>query len=356
MEKKADKQFSICDIFEKDRMNVLYILCYSVNTHAKYPFLQFMLEKTPQGTNMIKEQFILPYVIFTDTSKTIEELVVEKTQQSLQMIQCRGDQVTNNMFKGVIFDKRDIPYAMINITGIDIDGLYLSRDTSIWFGLPSEMINDKHICGIPMDDDIVYLFSSMLSLNILHEKKDGDDSSRMIDYIIPEVVYTGAEYKKVEFNAVFGNTRQTVYKDCNDYYYFYYSLQEAFKEGGWVREGGTRKIDTNHRIYTHSANNRLLIDNEYGRFIKGGINRYALFMEGLNHVDIRDEFSLTQKDLDTHYPEPCLRFIYDGPHEIKPDVLVKDYDRFCSLSYHPINKTLLGDKYDVNKNSRYMIQ
>ena len=347
-ENTATKNIFLQELFNEDQMNILSILCYHINTDIKYPFIQFMLEKIPY-CGFIKEQFTLPSVIYTDCLKTIEELVVEKVTTSLQNLNCDVSNVNDSMYKGILFDTLNRPYALMNITGVDISGLKLSRNSVTWFGLPSEIINQNKICNIDIEEDVVELFTSKPEISLLINEKTNNS------FIIPDVVYTGGEIKSVEFNALFGTPKEKVYEKCGKYYYFYKSFSNAIKEGGWVTIGGNNLIDKTNVNHTHNAAGRLLVDNDYGRYINGGINRYALFVEGKIYIEYSNELSLTDDMINSSYSEPCIILGYNK-NNCKPDVLVKEYESFLPLSYHGLNKSLLGEKYNEDSNSDYMIK
>jgi hypothetical protein len=86
----------------------------------------------------------------------------------------------------------------------------------------------------------------------------------------------------VEFNSTFGINKNKIYNRCGDYYYFFRSFSHAVKYGGWEKD-----LETN----THSSTGRLVIENEYGRYVTGGINRFALFIEGNFHIEKETELS-----------------------------------------------------------------
>jgi len=349
IEKQSNNNLQLTDIFNDNRTNVLYILCYHINTESKYPFIQFMMEKVPYCSGLVKEQFILPSIIYPDYSKSIEMLVIERVKTNLQSINCDTSKINEEMYKGVIYDAFNRPYAMINITEIDISGLHLFRDSLSWFCLPSEIINQRKMCNIYIDDEIVELFTYMPDLSLLTNPITNNP------FILPDVVYTGGEIKNVEFNSIFGISTKKEYENCGKYYYFYRSLNNAIKEGGWITVGGNKLIDKTNKTHTHNVSDRLLVDNDYGRYINGGINRYALFVEGKIYIEIDSELSLTDEMINQLYPEPCIIIGYSGDHEIKPDILVKEYNSFYPLSYHGLNKTLLGEKYVTIKSKLYMI-
>jgi len=345
IENQANKNIRIEDL---NNTNMLFFLCYHINTESKYPFIQFMMEKVPFCNNFIKEQFILPYIVYYDSSISIENLVLDKVKRSLNLIDCDGDKIVESMYKGIII--KDSPFAMIDITGIDITRLKLSRNTLTWFLLPSEIINKQSVCNVPVDKEVTRLFTEMPELGILRNKLTNDY------YIIPDGVYTGDEFKILEFNSIFGKRMIKEYESCDEYYYFYKDFSDAVKDGGWIKDGGTDILDLNDIKNTHNSNGRLIVDNEYGRYIEGGINRYALFMEGKIYLEDSEEFNLTDETIKNEYEEPCIIICYTGKHKIKADILVKKYENFIPLSYHKINKVLLDDKFIELKKNMYMIE
>lgn len=289
--------------FDRNELNtnLLYILCYHIETQCKYPFLQFMMEKIPFCNNLIKEQFTLPHISINsnDNGKSIKILALEKVKKCLHSI---SNNITDDMYKGIIWTNNVIiPYICVNISNINISGLLLSRNSSYWFVLPSEIINTKEICNIEIDNDVTELFIQNPELGILTNPKTNSK------YILPDAVYTGGEYKSVEFNSIFGNRKTKIYENCGEYYYFYRSFLGAVKDV--VKDGK----------------------------FKGGINRYVLFLEGELYIEFEKDFSLTDEEIEKMYPESCLIICYSNIYNPNPDILVKSYDNFLSISYHMID-------------------
>ena len=348
-ETNAKKNILSNEIFSsKQTYNFLYILCYHVTNTIKYPFLQFMLEKIPFCNNFIKEQFTLPFVLF-DNHTNLENIVLNKVRESLKSIGCENPIIGDDIYKGVILDDESKPYALVNITGIDIEGLNLWRNSSHWFALPSEIINIKSICNIDIAEEVTELFINAPNLGIL------TNPETLETYILPDAVYSGGEMKQVEFNSVFGNGKSKEYDLSGEYYYFFKSFKDAVRYGGWSKYGGTNKIDMENKTHTHNSGGRLVTENEYGRYINGGINRYALFIQGNMYIETSSIFGLDDNSIELKYPEPTITICYSGIHEIRPDILVKNYEYFVSLSFHTLNKVLLDDKYIETKNDKYMI-
>ena len=275
--------------------NILYILCYHVETQCKYPFLQFMMEKIPFCNNLIKEELVLPHIV-TNKKEKIEDMALEKVKSILHNV---TNNVTDDMYKGIILCNNNW-YILINVSQIDLTGLYLSRNTSGWFVLPTEIINTKSVCNIDIDSEVTTLFTNNPRLGILTNPK-----TKGI-YILPDAVYTAGEQKSVKFNAIFGNRKTKIYENCGEYFYFY-------------------------RTFLNATNNTEFVE---------GINRYALFIEGEIYIAMENEFSLTDEEIQKMYPEDCIIICYSSIYNKKSDILVKKYDNFVSLSYHMLDKKI----------------
>ena len=299
-----------------------------------------MMVKIPYCNNIVKEQLILPYIICNDTSDTdIQSIVLHYIQNSLDNIGCDHNRVTNDMYKGVLFDKdREKHYVLVNITGFDIYGLNLMRQTTSWFVLSSEIINTTKVCNIDVDIEVTQLFTDIPQLALLVNPHTNEY------YMLPESVYTGNEIKQVEFNSIFGNIKTKTYESCGEYYFFYRTFCDAVNDGGWLNKGNSNKIGE-----------RIISETNSNKYIVGGINRYALFMEGKIYFENNKEFSLKDEVIKNLYNEPCIIIYYSGEHNIKPDLLVKKYESFVCLSYHKLNKALLDEYYLKTNKNHYMI-
>jgi len=339
LEEKVNRNLTFDNLVNDRGMCVLNILCYHIETQYKYPFLQFMMEKIPFCNNIVKEQVTLPFVLVSDPYIDIKDLVLQRVRTGLDILSCDYNRVTEEMYKGIVFgDDSWTPYVLVNITGIDISGLNFMRQTTCWFVLPSEIINTKKVCNIDIDSEIIHLFTDIPQLSLLMNNKTNEN------YILPDAVYTGSEIKNAEFQSIFGNIKRKIYNNCGEYYFFYRSFSDAVKDGGWLRVGNSNKIG-----------DRIIVDNHSSKYITGCINRYALFVEGKIYLETGRELRLTDDIIESLYPEPCIIICYSGEHEIKPDILVKNYESFVSLSYHKLNKHLLDESFTEEKKKEYMI-
>lgn len=282
--------------------DIIYILCYHINTSGKYPFLQFVMEKIPFCNNIVKEEFVLPHIVLNN-KESIKELALNKVKKALQNMGYDTNNVTEEMYKGILWiNEFTIPYILVNISDINLYGMYLCRNSCYWFILPTEIINTKEVCGINISIDVLDLFLRNPDISVLTNVKKG------FKYILPDVVYTVGIFKDVEFNAIVGNRRSKCYESCGEYYYFNRSYIDAIKKANDIN-------DKNKRM---------------------GLNRYALFVEGELYMETEDNFSLTDEIIEKKYNEPCVIICYMGNEMCKQDMLVKEDDSFVSLSYHDI--------------------
>lgn len=298
LEEKANKNLNFNDIVNENGVCYLNILCYHVENQHKYPFLQFMMEKVPFCDNIVKEQITFPFIYTTNSSKSIEEMVLERVVDGLKLLGCDYSKVSEDMYKGIIC-MDDTGYALVNLSEIDIYGINFNRQTTSWFVLPSEIINNKEILSIPIESDVINLFTQFPFTGCLLNNKTNEY------YNIPDVVYTKSDLKQAEFQSIFGVSKNKEYINCSEYYFFNRVLYDL----GWFNEV------KEHNIY---------------------INRYALFAEGKLYFEKENSFSLTDEDIENLYPEPCIIICYLENNNLKSDMLVKNYESFISLSYHKL--------------------
>jgi hypothetical protein len=323
------------NIVNKFSNGKLFCICYHVTPNSKYPFVQIMLEKTlfcATSTNS-DEQFILPSVqigIHRDTTNMVDA-IINKINSYLKNLRCVTN-LTSEAYKGIFCDTFENMYALIDVSSINIQCLYLTRLSTTWFALPTEIINIDTICNIPICEDLIDLFINMPELGALY------NANTQEVYSLPDVVYSGSDYKKAEFQSLFGPSKDMIY------YQFYMSFSAAVKDGGWAKS-------------SEYITNPELIDNELkdGRYVKGGINRYALFIdhhEIYNDVNNRINTLELEQMLDETYN--IANCIIVNTNNV-PRILVKEYELFQPLSFHSLNKDILGEKYDSKIGNLYMI-
>ena len=332
LESETVKNFGKSIKLEKNNQ-ILIILCYHINDTCKQPFLQFLFTKVMQNP-ILTEEFSLPHIYVSHSSchKDIMTETIDYVKTALLQMNCNIENLNEENYKGIAYLSNNFPVALVNVSNIDINYMKLYRNAEYWFLLPTEVINNKSVCNIKLENNSVDIFikyaSSITLLNNPENK---------LYYSLPDVVYSGRELEESKFNSIFGERKRYIDDTNNGYYAFYLNFNDAVLEGGWVRNGGTNIIDLNDKTITHNLSGRLLVENEYGKYINNGINRYALFVDCLTiNDDITDDE---------------IKYVKVNNKQM---VITKYYDNFSSLSYHSLNKELLGDKYEPSS-IKYMI-
>lgn len=253
----ANRDLNADMIFEYfNKSDVLPYICYHItNSCLGNPFLQIMLQKTPFCNHVIKEEFVLPSVIFKRSCEDIGELIIADVKQSLQRmnpnpnpnLNLNLNKDTKIVFKGILVDINNNCYGLVDLSNIELKYLELSRNTPLWFVLPTEIVNLQSVCNIPVSDKVVDLFTYRKPELCILQNPETDDY-----YSAPDVGYTCADYKTSELQLVFGPSKTLIDESESHGYIFYRSFLNILKLFEPKNSDKERNI---------------------------GVNRYALFSE-----------------------------------------------------------------------------
>jgi hypothetical protein len=333
------KQFLIRDIddyLESNTFNEIKIVAYEVNNDGVSPFLQFLL---------FKDDFLpylsLPFIPLNYNNATSEQII------NMAKIVFIGLNLTDNyesFAKNIVFDgfyeHNGEMFLFVDITKNKLNLYDIYSDSVVRLALVDEILNQKHVCNIPVDKTITDFFIQNYEYCVL---KDNNNE----DYEIPVVSYVGKPVNKLNFTYTFGETKQNKNAILGPHYYFT-SFENAFKEG--------------------MINN----DNKYG------VVRFAVFTKKIkyieNFVDDNIDESETKKmklqdeTVDQQYERLTMRITdYDGKwaenydscylgyidldngEQLKntPILVVKEYNQQIPLSYHYNKKPLVENDYSI---------
>lgn len=336
------------------------ILCvYTINTSGKYPFIQYLLSNNGFGLLGLP---VLP--VFTTFNKDTLVgyskvflsgiLQVENFEEFNETIEFDGfydyDYYNDNM------------YLFFNVTKckLNIDETYSSNLSR--FALIDEIMNKRNVCNIPINNETTQFFIHYDSINYLYDKNNKA-------YENPFVGFVGKPTpEKVNFVYTFGESAMTKSAILGPYFYFT-DFNYATRQGGWSHDY--------NKEYIH---NKLVTDNE-GKYLSGGIIRFALFTGKTKYIenmpnDSNDDSDIKKQrindpSLNRNYEIQTLRIsdhdgiwsktfdsaylgnieLDDGSFiEQTPLLVLKEYNQQIPLSCHFIDKNKLGDKYDSNYN------
>ena len=333
------------------KSQIIHILCYHVTSKsAKYPFVQIMVElEGHPSLNLSVGKFVLPSVYMVNVKTNLSSYVLNKIKHNLEELGCDASVLNDDAFLGLINinNTNNTNMLLVDISAVDIFRISNTTLNNTWFALPTEIMNTQTICNIPIDANLNRLFLSSLELGMLHNPETNEM------YPLPDAVYSGSHFKQVEFNSVFGVPRKQVYTSCGEYLYFHRIFEDAVREGGWNINISQTKMS---KIKNETNS---LTDNEYGRYIRGGINRYALFPENYSiHIEKTNRFSLTDDIINGFLSSKdtiVIQYENEELDTILPDLLVKEYESFLPISYHMLNKNILGDKYEIDNQDKYSV-
>lgn len=282
---------SVLDLFTDLDNGQLYYICYHITTNSKYPFVQIMLQfKDELG-------FILPSVTLEQEEQKISESILKKIKTDLKHLRCNTNLLSEDNYKG-IFSDNNKAYALIDVSLVDITCLQLLRTSSIWFALPTEIININTICNIPISKEVIDLFTYVMpELGVLYKTNELKDQ-----YLLPDVVYTSSTtVKQAEFQTLFGPSKEEIYYHFNSSFFDLCKdeITKAVSAEPWVE----------------------------------AINRFALFIENpiifdLELDDIKDIDDIEDIVYDKCGSSTCILI------QSMNILLVKEYELFQPLSYH----------------------
>lgn len=336
------------------------ICAYRVNNCERTPFLEYLLLLNEEAVELM-----FPELHFTEECCNVTNVLVQMNLLLTLILGLNNDKT--DYYKGYYIKDNEIT-IFYDLTNMEIKLNDIYKDSSRWFCLVSEIINSGYMCDLKISTSVSDFLTCETEnpFYTLHNEFNKQ-------YESPVVVYSGMHEKKLNFTYIFGVTEKDDSALFGTNYYYFTDFKNSVKRGGWSK---TEKPETAFDI--------LLTDNEHGRYVKGGVVRFALFL-GKHKVqmnlvtDVTDDSQKRQErllnnSLDTKYEALLSRITdYDGrwardydsivSYEVElddgsklrnaPVYACNDYDHFCSLSYHYLKKSLLGEKYD--KTTKYEI-
>ena len=360
--------YKIKDILIKDLDNInsvdnyssIYLCVYKININGKLPFLQFLL--TNNEHEMLTLAKLPIYTLFN-----VDSLIPYSKVYLSGLLQVdKFEEFSNTAEFNGFYEYNNNLYLFFDITkcSINIDETYLS--SPVRFGLVDEIINHKNVCNIQIDYNTSLFFIKNDYIAYLYDEQNNA-------YENPVVGFVGkSTEQKINFVMTFGENAKTKSAILGPYFYFT-SFHHSIRDGGWSLHYKEEKIYDN------------IITNENGKYKKGGIVRFALFVGETKYIenapnDPNDNSEikkqrLEDKNLDKQREILTLRIsdhdgnwskMYNSAYlgnlelddgsflEEVPLLVLRDYEQQVPLSCHFINKSSLGNKYEEN-NYRYSI-
>ena len=148
-------------------------------------------------------------------------------------------------------------------------------------------------------------------------------------YELPIAGYYGGYYKNISMVVVFGRGRESPFASFGPYYYFT-SYEGAMNSSIWNPSRKPMEVD-----------GELITNDEEGRYIRGGIVRFALFMgrtmmrRDATMERVSESLKETIRDTNTDWVYKYNSIMTHSCH--KSQMVVKDYVQQIPLSYYYVN-------------------
>lgn len=355
------KHFLIKDLsqnFESISYEQIILCIYRINISGKNPFIQYLL------SNNGFDKMCLP-VLPNFATLNYEKLIDYSKVFLSSILQVKNFEEFN---KKIVFDGyfgyNNNLYLFFDITNNEVNIDYTYSYNPLMFALTDEIINHGKICNISISEDTKNFFIVNDSINYLYDENNEAYEHPIVGFVgkpTPEII---------NFTHIFGERPRNKSAILGPYYYFT-DFNYAIRQGGWT-----------HDYKPGYMYNKLITDNEYGRYLKGGIVRFGLFTGKTKYVEnipnapndcseIKKQ-RMNDPSLNQNYEIQTLRIsdhdaiwtktydsVYLGNTELDdgsfveetPLIVLKDYKQQLPLSFHFIDKTSIGNKYDSNNHS-----
>jgi len=303
---------------EFNRMfETVYICAYKINTGAAKPFLEYLLYKKDTTISFPSFKYINGSCLVSETMELLRFLCKPKNafteytmfSESSDLVSTPESKEADYTYNGYLTMDEDL-YLFFDISDETITG------PNVWLSLIDEIIHYNNICNFQIESVVSTLFLNNNQLLILHD-------SEGIPIETPVVAYSGQHESLLNFTFVFGvSDIETIGN------YSFTDYVHSIKNGGWSK--------TNMPEIKYG---KLITDNEHGRYIKGGIVRFALFL-GKNEI-------ITNTELLTSNWSSEFDSIYYNRLGM-PVWIVSKLEQQLPLSYHYIDKKSLSATFNAN--------
>ena len=310
---------------------------FTVNTEISKPFLLFLLHNN-------KGNFDWPYF----TSKKNVKSECEDKLINLQIL-------NDTEFSGYIEKDDEIFVFYKLIDNFDYDQ-NIKSTTPFWFTTMFEILFCRRVLYYKVESSVYSIFIKERRLQYLLDKNN-------LYYQIPLIMFNGVPSHKLDFYLQAGLLKASISASQGPYYYFANYLRAA-KFASWNVMGGYKEQESGGEIIT---------DNEFGRYIKGGIIRFIVY-PGKTKVIMNRPWDEKNKQTDKSEMSEEKKKVYDtkgnwvndydsvllGPVNVDNKTLhngvsltVKSFYQYKSLSYHYLDKKTVPQQYSPDIDMNY---
>jgi len=235
-----------------------YFVTNCKNRYGVYkPYIQYLLYKYPESKNKTSNLLVFPFVKVNSSvsiKKTANKLIKKIVNVNINPTGFIQSGTTIYVFYDMRvsdqFEKTRAEQQWLKL---------IKKSNELWWVIMDEICNHRKTLNFPIHHSVTDLFLKNPILIYLKQ------NNKTID--IPIVAYYGNYYKFLPIIASLGQ-KPTTWPNLEFGPYFYFTnYTGAFRYAGWTKNYKQRKV----------FNREIADDN--GKLTKGGIIRFALFMD-----------------------------------------------------------------------------
>ncbi len=331
------------DFLDKDIENIkngrkVNLCIFTVSTEISKPYILYLLYNNDK-------KFFWPSF---KSTKNIKNECEEKLINLNILNDCEfSGYITKNNEEYIFYKLKD---------NFDYDQ-YLKSTTPFWFVSMFEILFTRKVLYFDIDSEVYNIFIHDRRLQYLLDKSN-------LYYKLPVVLYNGAPSHKLDFYLEAGLLKGSIMGSQGPFYYFA-NYMRAAKFAAWNVTGGYKEQEIAGELIT---------DNEFGRYIKGGIIRYIVYPGKTKAVLNRPWDPENNQVIQDKHMSKEKKKVYDTKAgwtkeyesvlvgEIDVDgkrlhngtsITVKDYYQYKSISYHYLDKKTVPQQYSPEIDENY---
>jgi len=313
------------------------ICCFRIiqsrpNKIIKNSFIEYLLYKYSPDSKDVKNLCVFPFTEYNNGKiLDIGKNIIKK--------------LFNTVYKCIGYIRNDD--GIFLFYNIDFDryrvGVWNKND-DLWWALIDEICNHKCILNFPIHYSVTNIFLNNPKLIYLKDKNN-------LSIDTPVVAFYGDSVELLPYITVFGIKSSTI-RPYGPYYYFT-DFKGSVRTGAWTTSTQRRKAF------------KKSITDENGKYIQGGFVRFAVFLGNSSVVGLtskrvklensgkfEDEKDIGRikgkwtKDYDSKIIGRIKFKNLTGYFNYNTQYIIKDFERFTSLSQHLIDKDTLKINWD----------
>ena len=324
----------------------VYLCVYTVIKSSIQPFLLYLLAKDA------KDNMILPYI----QAKSANYVQDIESKLSTITADAKYEHSGNLMFNNELYMFYKIEDTLYSVA-------LINKHDAWWFSLLTEICYMKKVLTFEVSNQVVELFMNHPYLCKLHDKHDNV-------YMSPHPLYYGSNMEFIEHVIALGVRKNSYSADFGPFFNFG-SYDIATRYGGWTLK--YKPQIANKLSKNLDFENIMITDNEFGRFKSSGLVRFAVFIgkhktflnrlhdkednsryaDGANIVKekrrIVDVQGLWANEYDSVHKGELGIHQYNVQGQKGYTFVIKKFNQQSPLSYHKLDKSLMGPMYEPNK-------